>query len=566
MPYAQRRPAQQNRFTHGPWSGVLSTNDPLDDAPDKLVDATNLYFPDPAGKCGAYARPGFALQTPAPLASGGTFRGQGVFSHVDLDGTITNFCVIKGKLFRTDNTFSTYTDVTPVGITISDLPSARVYGVQFGNQLVVTDGHHKPWIMTDFTATPVTGTSIQLNAADDKWTAHGKPTVYGGSLFFILDTVVTTSYRSTLVWSAPADAATGYQQTDYDYSWTIFATGISPITAIQGTNTSLYYGTQNSIGEIAGPVGPNLQSTATTVSISVNVGMAMPQTVVLFGTTVFFCDVLGRPWMLPVGAKPVPIYLQMRSIIENTVTAGYPLAMLKTATAAFEANFNLYLVAIFPSTSSNDGPATEMYAFDAHTGTYEGRWIIGQGIQIETLGSFVSITGMPSVVCLGSLAPPSGTALAESGYVWVMNGLASTGDYITTENGWFLTTEDGLMLTTEGTPSLWTDNLMVPQISATTCRIGYNTTEILHADRVALIANSQAPVTVTMRSSATAATVEAIPTPLAAQDQVYRATAGADIMGRGMTVLASPTTATEQWALQSVTVDCTMSQAAPDEA
>lgn len=566
MPYVQRRPAQQTRFTHGPWSGVLTTNDPLDDAPDKLIDATNVYFPDPAGKCGAYARPGFSLQTSSPLDSGGTFRGQGTFAHIDLNGTVTNFCVVKGKLYRADATFSIFTDVSPVGIGIDATASTRVFGVQFGNQLVVTDGVNKPWIMTDFTATPVTGTYIKLNVADDDWTAFGKPTVYGGSLFLILNTILTASYRSTLVWSAPADAATGYQQTDYDYAWTIFATGISPITAIQGTNTSLYYATQNTIGEIAGPVGPNLQSTATTASIAVNVGMAIPATVVLFGTTVFFCDLLGRPWMLPVGEKPVPIYLQMRSIVEDTVTSGFPLSIARTATAAFEANFNLYLVAVFPSTSSNDGPPTEMYAFDARSGTYEGRWIIGEGIQIETLGSFISVTGMPSLVCLGSLVAPSGTALAPSGYVWVMNGLDSAGDYLMTEDGYQLTTEDGLLLTSEGTPSLWTDNLAVPEISAETCRIGYNASDLLHADRVALIVNSQAPITVTMESSATAATVQATPTPVTAQDSIYRATAGTDIVGRGMTVLASPTTATTQWALQSVTIDATMSQAAPDEA
>lgn len=565
MVSTKRRSPNPTRIAAGPWRGVLTTDDPFDDATDLLLDATNLYFPDPQGKCGAYARPGFTLQTDTPLASGGTFRGQGVFTHVDLDGTVTNFVVVKGKLYRADQTFSVWTDVTPVGVAIDATASTRVYGLQFGNEFVVTDGVHKPWIMTNFTSTPVTGTYIQLNVANDDWTAYGKPTVYGGSVFFIVNTVLTTSYRSTLVWSAPADAATGYQQLNYDYAWTIYATGVAPITAIQGTNTSLLYGTANTIGEIAGPVGPNLQSTATTASISVNVGMAIPQTVVLFGTTVFFCDNSGRPWMLPVGGSPQPIYLQMRSIIDHTVTAGFPNVTLRTATATFDPNFNLYLVAIFASTSSNDGPCVEMYAFDGRSGVYEGRWSIGSGCQIEALGTFLDVNGRGTLIGVGSLLPPSGTALADSGYVWAMNGLTSAGDFLTREDGYYLTTEDGLTFTTEGNESLWTDNGAVPAISATTNRMGYSATELLHCDRATLVVGSQAPVTVSMETASVAQTVEATPTPLIAYDDVYRAVAGTDIMGRGVTITASPTTATSQWSLQSIVLDAVWAVAGPDE-
>jgi hypothetical protein len=551
--------------TAGPWSGVLTTDDPFDDSSSLLLDATNLYFPDPQGKCGAYARPGFSLQTPTPLDSGGIFRGQGVFSHIDLNGTTTNFCVIKGKLYRADQTFSIFTDVSPVGITISALSTSRVFGVQFGNEFVVTDGVNKPWIMTDFTATPVTGTYIQLNVANDNWTAFGKPTVYGGSLFFIVNTVLTVSYRSTLVWSAPADAATGYQQADYDFAWTIYATGVAPITAIQGTNTSLYYSTVSTIGEISGPVGPNLQSTATTASISVNVGMAIPSTVVLFGQTVFFCDAMGRPWMLPIGSTPKPIYLQMRSIIDHGEATGFPTVTARTATAVFEPTFNLYLVAIFTSSSSNDGPAVEMYAFDARSGVYEGRWIVGPGIQLETLGLFLDVNGRGSVIVLGSLLAPSFGTLADSGYIWAMKGLTSAGDFLVTEAGLYLTTEDDLSLTTEGDAELWLDNGAVPNISATTNRIGYSATQLIHVDRASLITGSDATVAISMQTASVTQTVEATPTPATTYDSMYRAVAGADIMGRGVTITAAPTVAVTQWSLQQIVLDGVPATAGPDE-
>lgn len=565
MAYRTRRPPQNVEISAGPWSGVLTTSDPYDDATETLYDAVNLYLPDPSGRCGAYARPGFTLQA-GPLETGGTFRGQGVFTHVDIDGTITNFCVIKGVLYRADASFTIFTNVTPTGCTISALAEQRVYGVQFGNEFVVTDGVNRPWLMTAFTATPVTATEIEFNAASDDWSAYGKPTVYGGSLFFIVNEVDGTFLRSTIAWSNPADAATGYDQLNYDFTWTIFATGISPITAIQGTNTSLYYGTQNSIGEIAGAVGPNLQSTATTASISVNVGMAIPQTVVLFGQTVFFCDYAGRPYMLPVGGQPVAIYLQMRKIIDDSNTSGYPGVTLQTATATFEPSFNKYLVAIFSSASSNAGPPVEMYSFDARSGKYEGRWMIGEGVQIETLGTFLDANGRGTLISLGSLVAPSGTSLAASGYVWSMNGVTALGEGMTIENGNYLTIEDGTFLQTEGNAASWLDNGEVPRIEATTNRMGYSATEMLHCDRAQVVVGSQAPITVSMETSATDVTVESTPTPTTAYDDMYRAVAGADIVGRGLVVTVSPTTADGPWSVQRIDISATVSTAAPDDA
>lgn len=566
MAYRGRRPVVQTRLSAGPWSGVITTTDPFDDATEMLYDAVNMYLPDPSGLCGAYSRPGFALQTPSPLNSGGTFRGQGVFTHVDINGTTSNFCVIKGKLYRADGTFTNFTDVTPAGATISALAASRVYGVQFGNEFVVTDGVNRPWIMTNMTATPVTGTEIQYNAASDAWSAYGKPTVYGGSLFFIVNKVLTVFKRSTIAWSNPANAATGYQQTNYDFAWTLFATGINPITAIQGTNTGLYYGTQNSIGEIVGAVGPNLQSTSTTAAIAVNVGMAIPQSVVLFGQTVFFADNNGRPWMLPPGGQPVPIYLQMRAVFDATATAGFPSVILQTLTASFEPSFNKYLVAIFPSSSSNSGPCVEMHSFDARSGKYEGRWIVGTGAQIETIGIFLDQNGRGTLIVLGSLLPPDGTTLAAGGYIWAMNGVTAIGDSLTQEAGSFLTTEDGVFLTTEGNAANWLDNGAVPQISVATNRIGYSASHLHHCDRVTVVVGSQAPVTISVETPATTTTVQAVPTPVTANDDMYRAVAGADIVGRGLVVTVSPTTATGQWSVQRIDVDVTRSTANPDEA
>lgn len=570
----RRRAPQAKRFVTGPFTGVRTTVEPFDDPPNQLIDATNLYIADPATGSGVFARPGFsALNAGAAITtSASAFRGQAAFSHTDLSGTTYNFLVMNGKLFRTDSTLNVITDVSPVGITIDASVSTRVFATSFANQLIMTDGVNKPWLATNLSATPITGTYIDYDGAGTTWAAFGPFVVYGGSVFCILSQVNSVSRRTDISWSNPGDASTGWQQTNYDFNWTLEQNGSEPLYALVGTNTALYYFRERSIGAISGSVGPNLSTTASHDAVPKNIGTLAPQSVVTYGNSIYFTDAMGRPYRLMPGQAPEPIWLQMRQIVDSALT-GFPGVTRNTTTAVIDPVLNLYVVAIWSPNPSQSAPPTECYAFHAETGVYFGRWqiggtTVGLGFQIEALGSFLDINGRGVLVALGSNAVPSGTAVATSGYGWAMYALMGLGAFVTTEATAlsFVTTEDGRLVTAEGTPSNWLDGSEVPVISATVGRLGYSANKVLNADKVTALLGSSAPVTISINTAALPVTVEGTPTPSTTNDSVSRITCGLDgVQGRGLAVTVSPTTATSQWALIQVSADGVLSEALPDD-
>lgn len=88
-------------------------------------------------------RPPFALlQAGGVLGTVGGRHGQRSFAHYALDGTVYRFEFIGGRIYRWDGNV-TFTDVTPIGITIS--ATARIYCATFADKLIVHDGTNKPW-------------------------------------------------------------------------------------------------------------------------------------------------------------------------------------------------------------------------------------------------------------------------------------------------------------------------------------------------------------------------------------------------------------------------------------
>lgn len=567
---SRRRAPAVLQKTAGPFVGVRTTLDIGDDPSNLLYDATNLYSPDPKGSSGMYALPGCSLQNNGVpiVTSTSTFRGQGVFTHIALDGTVTNFAVWDGRLIRCDNNNTVFTDVTPVGITIDDAVTTRVYGTSFADQLVITDGVNRPWLATALTASPITGTSIDFDSVAGSWSAFGPAVVYGGSIFFVLAQVTGTAARTDIAWSLAGNAALGYQQTDFDFRWTLEQTAADPLYALAGTNTQLYYFRESSIGSISGTPGPDLSSTPTHDSISRNVGTLSPQAILQFGTSIFFVDALGRPYRLQQGtAEPEAIWLQMRAIVD-TSSFGFPGINKTVATAGFEPTLNLYIVAPWSAAPGQTGPATEGYTFDARTGSYFGRFQVADGIQLDTLGTFIDANGRGQLIIQGSATPPGAASIANSGYLWSLNSLVGTGDFLTTEAGVYLTTEDAVpvFLTTEGTLVNWDDGAAPKVISATTNRIGYDEDTVIVVDRVGALVGSTAPITVSCQTAAVIQTVEGTPTPSTVQDGVSRLTCGFDGMqGRGASVTVSPTTTNDQWSIQQVSLRGIISRSAPDE-
>lgn len=565
---ARRRAPQAVTIKNGPWSSTYTTDDPFDSGEDTLVDASNVYIQDTNAKSGVYARPGMDLfnNGAAVTTSATTFRGQGTINHTALDGTTYNFVVFNGKLFRADATFGAFTDVSPAGITISALVSTRVYGTSFANQLAITDGVNRPWLATNLGSSPITGTYIDFDGSATTWAAFGPGRLYGGSIIWILSQYNSVSARTDIAWSLPGDLSLGYQQPTYDFRWTLGQTDADPLYALYGTNAALFYWRENSIGAISGIPGPSFQSSHTDDAISKNVGTLAPQSIVAYGTTIYFTDAIGRPYRLVPGSDPEPIWLQMRGIVQ-TQTVGFSGVTKTTTTAAAEATMSTYIVAIWSPIPAQQCPATEGYIFDIRTGRYFARFSIADGVQIDCLGSFIDANGRSVMVALGSTDPPSGSAVAASGYVWGIKSLEAIGDFVTTEAGVFLTTEDDVLLTTEGSAAAnWMDDDTVPTIYIETPRFGYDIDTVLSVDRAAVLMGGGAVTTVSAYTAAVAETVEGTPTPSTTQDDVGKLTCGFDgIQGRGVTLKVQPTTATTQFSVQQVSVNAVVSKAPPDE-
>lgn len=546
----------------GPWSGVFNTTDPWDSPPHKLVDARNVYFPDPENRSGTYARPGFTLTNAGAVVSSGD-RGQGSWTHFDTDSTSYNFQCFAGKLFRQDAATGLLTDVTPVGVTISS-SAFRVYGASLGGVMCVNDGVNRPWVASNLSATPITGTYIDFDGAGTAWVAFGPPVPFGGSGFFVLRSVNSVGASIDIAWSEPNDWTTGYQQTDFDNRWTLEQTGTAPIYALAATNIALYYFRQRSIGAISGTVGPDLASTATHDAISSNVGTQAPQTIVQFSDTIFFCDSIGRPWQFRLGSAPQPIWHQLRAIIDQSAIS-YPTITSEVATASFEPTLNLYCVAIWTSSAANSASPVEWHAFDANTGTYAGRWSIGPtstGVFVDSMGTWMDSQGSPVLVVQGSLI-----AGGTKGYTWLLNSLVGVPDSLALEDlTTFLTTEDGTtLLTIEGQPAVWTDNGDVPCITIQTDRLGYADDIVWVYDAATVLTGSQAPINVSVQTAAVTNTLEASPTPLDSADGIYRSVLGLDTYGRGAMVSVQPTTAENQWFIEQISLGAVPSRAGYDD-
>src|SRR5438034_11431387 len=113
---------------------------------------------------GTYQRPGWKCQNAGAPLIGSNRQGQCVYEHVELDGTLRRFLFVGGKMWRWNGDIGapTFTDVTPVGVTIA---TSILFCESLAGKLIVNDGTNKPWIGTNLGGTPITGTYIQYNTA-----------------------------------------------------------------------------------------------------------------------------------------------------------------------------------------------------------------------------------------------------------------------------------------------------------------------------------------------------------------------------------------------------------------
>lgn len=531
----------------GPWRGVLTTKDPYDQAEDLLYDAVNMILPDPSRAGGMYSRGGFVLGTGATMGSKNTATG---WLHIMRDGTKYNFVIQDGKVFRVAADSSARTDVTPVGVTIDSGTDVRVYMQSYNDTLIVSDGVNRPWYGTNLGATPITGTYIQMTTAAGAWTAFGQPTIFSGVLVFIVKSPAAgaaSKARVAITWCEPGDQTLGYEQTGYTDFANIIQTSSRQLFAILGTNNGLYYWRDTEIGIAQGIADGSFASTATYAAVSTNIGCVAPATVLRYQDTIYFCDQLGRPQRLPIGGsvQEPQMWLQMREVVEGAVDdyANLQAVLEYRAVAGIDPLSNVYVVAPYPS--SQTLLPTVAYAFDAKTGTYVGRWLMGvstvlNGVYIKGFGPFNNSVGLGAdCLCLLSGSTSGGTDTVYGVLASPAANLRDTG------------------YTSANTRAIITNPLGYQ------ANVVYNCGQTLSA-----VTTGTDDVTFTTTTPYGANTAAGgLRTPNSSSDNTYRVVVGTDIpAARGITVTVTASTGgTPNWGVQRVELIAVPSLAGPED-
>lgn len=564
-----RKASAPTSLGFGPPLGVRTTTEPYDDAAlgDYAQDAANVYFRDPTLLSGAQYRPGFATVRPS---TGNVALWQGLHEITLANGTIVNLVVQAGKIYRLSGagSFSTAIDVTPVTPVIDT--SAKVGLATLGDSIVVTDSINTPWVGTNLTSTPITGTVIPINSAGDAWSAFGPPTVYQGSVVFITNTTPAGSDaqpRRSIVYCEPELPLIGYTQSGFSDFANLIEEDGNLLYAILGTNVGLYYWRLESIGFLSGPLF-SFTTTPTADAVSMSVGTTAPFSVQIFGQNIFFADAFARAWMLPLRGSPQPIWKQMASLIpQQLAMVGLP-SILTNAYGAIVPDLNLYALAAYEVQVAESGggsasaPPNTLFWFDGLTGNYCGRLNVGVGgldssnapisMNVDVIGQLRDAFGVPVFVALGAwwdVGPTlTATLLASLKYVMAVSPASKT---------WNDT----------NTGALFSPGSVAPAISITSSRLGYLAGVVYNADLGEVITMSPDPFTVSVQTPYVANAIEVTAvTPNASQDGTYRTPLGFDICAaRGMQFTIAPTAATQQGGFQRIEVSVSASKAGPED-
>lgn len=430
----------------GPWRGVKDVGDAGSQHPAFLQDAINAVFVDPQNGGAVEGRHGFAKAT-STTGLGDVITG--LHSIVLSTGTAYLFAFSEDGIFRQDPTFGTWTDVTPAsGFSASS--SRPTYAVTYGDAMVLTTSTGGPILATDLTADPITVANIELLTAGTDWFTRGRPTVYGGKVFFIVESVFgVASYSSRIVWSEEGDATLGYMQDGFTNVWDLSQTSNDDarINGIIGTNTALYYFRSHSIGAIYGAVNDDFTTASTHDAVSQEIGGgrigsngASGIAPIVAAGYVWFHDNNGYPHRFRIGSSTIePIWMQMRNRIEMW---GQMLSSHRYHVAYIH-QYNKVAFTFIDDRDNGGLHPRSLDIFDAVTGSYEGRWIIGlasqtnkdsgaTGVQITAIGEdwsdTISASGFARFVVAGSVPGTDGTPGAnDTGHVYRLNTILGDG-------------------------------------------------------------------------------------------------------------------------------------------
>ena len=348
----------------GPFSGVRATYRLGTVQPGDLLWLQNCHVDGGA----VVSRPGVRLASPTSPdgITAGAHSCQLIHEFIKLDGTRLIVGVWNGLVHTYDSTGDSWTEVLGAsdfsGQSITRSTTAQWYAVTFNNQVVFTDGTNVPF-MWDGT------TNGGLTKLTNVPVFYGQPTVHYAKLF-----AIKATDRATIVWSEEVDAATGYEQSGYNNTWTLRQTGSVPLTVIRGTNTGLFYWREEGIGVIDGAVTSDFSSTGTDDAISSTIGILSPEGVEWHGGLFWFVDQHGRMWAMSPSGQMQPLWKDM----EATFSRAGPTLLQSILVRApdptlLKVDYNGATDHIMLHWRGTDSKNI-YYVFDANTGRFQGRW------------------------------------------------------------------------------------------------------------------------------------------------------------------------------------------------
>lgn len=280
--------------------GMTDTKAPQPDP--KLAKLIQNAYPQGDSIIG---RPGLYLLGTAPTVG----LGQCVYQFRKLNGTTYTIVFIAGKMYYIDWTVPSLVAVALPGFVAGAQlqTTAKIYCTTLADRLVISDGVRKPFTWDGAAFVDLTNCPVLF----------GQPEVYYAKLFGIV-----AANPVQIVWSEENDPDNGYDtQIDpssgapYDNQWVLGQTSQDRLYVLKPTADALYFSRGRSWSMITGPAEDDFRSTGNREAVSNTVGCVIPNCCIFRNDEIWFQDIDGFHWVIPMGGQPIPIFEGFREAI-----------------------------------------------------------------------------------------------------------------------------------------------------------------------------------------------------------------------------------------------------------
>lgn len=365
----------------GPWVGMHDALEPGAARSGLAKLLRNCYATATEGgiRC-VQGVPGFE-QAGTQLGSMGARVVQWIGALRLTNGTVKNLVFCNGVLseydFGTDafTTRLTNAEIAAGTGTPTLSTTARVYGLTYADQLIVSDGINVPF-QWDGTSG---GGVVELSNCP---VIYGQPRVYNEKMV-----IIKAAERDTWAWSEEGDPTLGYDTSPYENAWNFGGPNAERLVAFAARSGALGILRERSTTEVYGAIASEFRTTANESSVSETLGTTAPASVLVLDEGTMTVDASGRPQFWPRGrgytAAPAlwdgceqTVRDVVRSQIANTqVFFDEPSNLIRIAIAR-DGAAQLSTVLLFERTG--DVPNFVGY-MDGFPSTRWGVWVDGEG-------------------------------------------------------------------------------------------------------------------------------------------------------------------------------------------